>query len=65
MLHKRNTCNANVNVFQGKRSDKYFRDPVYVEKRGRYLGGLVVTNDDSGVPLRSALGPINLDPEAN
>lgn len=33
--------------------------------RAFYLGGLVVADDDGGVPLRGALGPINFHPEAD
>lgn len=56
-VDRRFNYDYNYRIHEGKKEEK--------RKRGRYLGGLVVTNDDGGVPLRSALSPINLDPEAN
>ena len=35
------------------------------DKRSKYLSGLVVTDNDGGIPLGGALRPVHFHPEAD
>lgn len=49
-----------------KETKNIFNEKLELQRsREAYLGGLVVADDDGGVPLRSALGSVHLHPEAN